>query len=302
MTTATATAGAAPAADVSAASSPAPATPSTGRGQSTQQRMLASLARSRASEAAAKPAEAPAPVDEAPQQATVDESDAAGDPDPAPATSEEAAPGKKDTDVVPMAAFKERIGRMNNRIEKLQEQLAARDLEAKKATKAAELLQEALNKVRQQHADGVTFDERDDRLLQAELTERGRTLLQQLQAEHEAALRQQAEQIQSEQLRETYRAQYAREIGDALEQYPLVNRRELIAHLKEEATKKRPASTSQIAAMLHEQALATARRVLGASAPPPSPSTSRRPGAVAQHRYPNTAKGMLAWVQERRTQ
>jgi hypothetical protein len=278
-------------------------TPSAGKGQSTQQRMLASLARSRDAEAKqAKPAAAPAPVDEASQQAAGDESASAGDPDPGPATEAAADEGKKDADVVPMAAFKERIGRMSAKIERLQEQLAARDLEAKKAAKAAELLQDALNKVRQQHADGVAFDERDDRLLQAELTERGRTLLQQLQAEHETALRQQTEAIQSEQLRETYRAQYAREISDALEQFPLVNRRELIAHLKEEATKKRPASTSQIAAMLHEQALTTARRVLGASEPPPSPMTTRRPGAVAQHRYSNNAKGMLAWVQERRTQ
>lgn len=263
--------------------------------------MLQSLARSRSEAPQAKPA-APAPVDEATQQAAADESSPAGDPDPAPATEATQDEGKKDADVVPMAAFKERIGRLSAKVEKLQEQLAAKDLEAKKAAKAAELLQEALNKVRQQHADGVAFDERDDRLLQAELTERGRTLLQQMQAEHEAALRQQAEQIQAEQLRETYRAQYAREIGEALERFPLVNRRELIAHLRDEATKKRPASTAQVAAMLHEQALATARRVLGASEPPPSPTTTRRPGAVAQHRYSNNAKGMLAWVQERRTQ
>jgi hypothetical protein len=294
-------------ADASKGSSPqtnqnSSSTTTTSKPQSRHERMMATAKRIRAENTApvddggADPATRP----EAEQQAT-DGGEEAGER-PSPEDEKNKEKTKSEPDTVPLAAFKERVGRLTKQRDDLRTQVQAKDLELKKALAAAHLLQDTLNKVRQQHAEGTKYDERDDQLLINDVTERGRKETEKLQAEHAEALKKQNAEALAEQQREQHRTSYARDIAAALEANDLVGRAELIAALREEAGKSRPASAQQLAAVLQEEREAKARQRFGA-AERQSPSTARgKPGAPQPRKFANNAKGMLEWTRANRAQ
>jgi hypothetical protein len=295
-------AGAAPAADASAASSPATQTQASPGPQSTQARALASIERRRTeAEQAAGTA-----ADDTSRSAAQQQAAAGGEDDAGERSGSEGGKGEekttKEPDTIPLPAFKERIGRLNEKVKGLQTQLAAKDLEAKKATKAAELLQETLNEIRRQHAEGATFDERDDQILQHQLEEKGRQILATLTKEHEETLRRQTAEIAEEQQREHLKQTFASAINGALAAAPLCSRIELIAALKAEAGKKNRASAEQLAKVIHEKRLAEARRAIGTDETRTAPSSVRQPGPRSVTRFPNTQKGIEDWIAASRSQ
>lgn len=277
-------------ADVSAAPSAAP--------QTTQQRMLARAQALRVS--AVVDDAAPAPADQqadgvtptAETERQPQESGERGD-------SREGQDTQDEPKTIPMAAFKERLGRATEKNKQLQTEVAARDLDLQKARHAVQLLQQELEAVTAKHREGAAYDPRDEQLREADMERRAREIASRVQAEHEETLRKQAAAYADEVRHEQLRASYARDIDSALSQYDLVDRSLLIAALRQEASKAKPASAQTLAASIHAGILERSRKHLGPSARPDTPATTRSPGGGPPPvSHPNNAAGMLARVRE----
>lgn len=290
MTTATA----APAtASDSAGSQPAPSAPAAP--QTMHARMLASLEKATAAQA---PEPTPEPTE--PAQPVPGEELQAGEERPSPEDGKEEG---KEPDSIPMHAFKERLGRVNRRVEALRSEVTSKDFEIKKRDEAVQLLSGELERLKAALREGRPYDERDDQLSAADLREQSRQIAERIQAEMQEELRRNADEIRDEMARETYRASYERDIHSAQTQFPDVDRRQLIEALKAEAVKARPASAVQVAKAIHERQLDVYRRHYGQQNPaPPAPATVRRPGVGEPTRYTNNAAGMLGYLNAKLSQ
>lgn len=296
MTTTTASAGAAPAADALPASSAAPGANPAGPKPSFLDRV------SRRVEDAQKGAPTQAkPITDTDAQRPRDGADpmkAEGEKPNADA-SEKADKDKPDSKTVPLRVMQQRIAEERGKADNLRKERDSAVLDAKKAREAVAILQQSLDELHKRYAEGVAFDPRDSENLALRVEQRGREIAAKLEKEHEEALRKHAQEVLAEQKREQLRSTYQQEIDGALSQFPLANRRDLIAELKAEARKARPASAATIAKVLHERALSEFQRVSGVQAEqmPPLPSTARPPGARSPTRFPNNAKGYEAFIE-----
>ena len=294
---------AAPADATPAASSSATTAPSSAPPATSAQRMAESLKRMRARDAGPPAAptnpQAP-PSDETP--AVLDASDgspadARPDSDGESALAEEGKRSKKDTDSVPKKAFLERIARETAKVRAEREKSAAKDLELAKASEAMRLLDAEVERLHGLLAQGARYDEKDEVIHGHELSRRAQEASSRLLSEHQAALKAQQEQEQIEQ--QSYAIE--EEIAGALQRYPMVSRRELIAEMYD----KQGAPADQVAAALHKERLEVARRTFASEQPPPArtvPSTTRAASAApaAAVRYPDTPAGMAQRLRDAR--
>lgn len=297
------TGAAAPADGPSAAPSPAITAPSSAPPATPTQRMAESLKRMRARNAEGPPAPAPqqaptaetSPADAAQPEAT-STADARPDSDGESAQAEEGRQ-KKDTDSVPKKAFLERLAREGAKLRAEREKSAAKDLELAKATEAMRFLDAEVERLHGLLAKGATYDEKDEVIRGHELSRQAQEASSRLLSEHQAALKAQQEQEQIEQQSHAIEE----EITGALQRYPMVSRRELIAEMYE----KQGAPAEQVAAQLHKERLDFARKALAAEQPAPAravPSTTRAaPSApAAAVRYPDTPAGMAQRLRDAR--
>lgn len=259
--------------------------------RSLQERMAASAERGmrqgRAEEAAPE-------VDGDDQRATSPNADAEES-----STADDTA-GKEKADVVPRARLNEALSKERKRTEDARGQLAAAQLENRKAMEAVRLLQSSVEELQKRMAEGVAYDPRDLEIMQHKMAEDGRSALEKITQEHAEMLRSQAEQMRQEQQHEQLRQSYGKEVDAALSSFPLVSRRDLIAEMKVEARKSRPASAEQLAKVLHEKALVIARQVTGSFTEESQvPSSARAPGARSPTRFPLNAKGFEDFINSR---
>ena len=298
------TTSAAPSAD-SGASSASPTDPKdTGAPQapaSTQSRMMASIAAKRAAAAAAAPQ---APSSPAGQPALSGDS-----PESSPGTdaSDDAVDAsderKQAADVVPMAAFKARIGKLSDNVKSAREESARLAHENQRYSTAAQLLQEENERLRQQLREGVQYDARDEELADVRLSQRAKERADALAIEHEAKLREMQQNFVYEAEREQIKARLSTQIESALSTHRLANRADVIAAMKA----RHDLSAGEAARMIHEREVKRLESLGYAprqSAPAVAnvPVGARAPGGApgATGRFANNAKGMLDFLDARR--
>ena len=298
------TTSAAPSAD-SGASSASPTDPKdTGAPQapaSTQSRMMASIAAKRAAAAAAAPQ---APSSPAGQPALSGDS-----PESSPGTdaSDDAVDAsderKQAADVVPMAAFKARIGKLSDNVKSAREESARLAHENQRYSTAAQLLQEENERLRQQLREGVQYDARDEELADVRLSQRAKERADALAIEHEAKLREMQQNFVYEAEREQIKARLSTQIESALSTHRLANRADVIAAMKA----RHDLSAGEAARMIHEREVKRLESLGYAprqSAPAAAnvPVGARAPGGApgATGRFANNAKGMLDFLDARR--
>lgn len=268
---------------------------------STQSRMMASIAAKRAAAAAAAPQ---APGSPAGQPALSGDS-----PESSPGTdaSDENVDAsderKQAVDVVPMAAFKARIGKLSDNVKSAREESARLAHENQRYSTAAQLLQEENDRLRQQLREGVQYDPRDEELADVRLSQRAKERADALALEHEAKLREMQQSFIYEAEREQIKARLSTQIESALSTHRLANRADVIAAMKA----RHDLSASEAARMIHEREV---KRLEGLgyaprqSAPTAAnvPVGARAPGGApgATGRFSNNAKGMLDFLDARR--
>lgn len=268
---------------------------------STQSRMMASIAAKRAAAAAAAPQ---APGSPAGQPALSGDS-----PESSPGTdaSDDAVDASDDrkqaADVVPMAAFKARIGKLSDNVKSAREESARLAHENQRYSTAAQLLQEENERLRQQLREGVQYDARDEELADVRLSQRAKERADALALEHEAKLREMQQSFVYEAEREQIKARLSTQIESALSTHRLANRADVIAAMKA----RHDLSASEAARMIHEREVKRLESLGYAprqSAPAVAnvPVGARAPGGApgATGRFANNAKGMLDFLDARR--
>lgn len=298
------TTSAASAVDSGASSASPTDTQETGASQapvSTQSRMMASIAAKRAAAAATapqapgSPAGQPAPSGDSPE--SLPGNDATdGDVD----ASDER---KQNADVVPMAAFKSRIGKLSDNVKSAREESARLAHENQRYSTAAQLLQEENDRLRQQLREGVQYDPRDEELADVRLSQRAKERADALALEHEAKLREMQQNFVYEAEREQIKARLSTQIESALSTHRLANRADVIAAMKA----RHDLSASEAARMIHEreakrlESLGYAPRqsaTVAANVPVGARAPGGAPGATG--RFANNARGMLDFLDARR--
>ena len=298
------TTSAAPSAD-SGASSASPTDPKdTGAPQapaSTQSRMMASIAAKRAAAAAAAPQAPGSPAGQPALSGDSPESSPGNDAsDDAVDASDER---KQAADVVPMAAFKARIGKLSDNVKSAREESARLAHENQRYSTAAQLLQEENERLRQQLREGVQYDARDEELADVRLSQRAKERADALAIEHEAKLREMQQNFVYEAEREQIKARLSTQIESALSTHRLANRADVIAAMKA----RHDLSAGEAARMIHEREVKRLESLGYAprqSAPAVAnvPVGARAPGGApgATGRFANNAKGMLDFLDARR--
>lgn len=268
---------------------------------STQSRMMASIAAKRAAAAAAAPQ---APGSPAGQPALSGDS-----PESSPGTdaSDDAVDAsderKQAADVVPMAAFKARIGKLSDNVKSAREESARLAHENQRYSTAAQLLQEENERLRQQLREGVQYDARDEELADVRLSQRAKERADALALEHEAKLREMQQNFVYEAEREQIKARLSTQIESALSTHRLANRADVIAAMKA----RHDLSAGEAARMIHEREVKRLESLGYAprqSAPAVAnvPVGARAPGGApgATGRFANNARGMLDFLDARR--
>lgn len=247
--------------------------------------MVEALQRGRQAKQADAPA-SPEPVaSEQPAEAAENvEAEATSAPEDGDAPEKAQKKGKKDPDFIPIAAFKERIGRLNERYRSLQEQTQAKDLELSKQREAFTLLSHEYQRVREALEGGQSFDEKDEQIRQYELEKQVRGVSDKLMAEHQEALAKAAEQARIADAKEAL----IEEISEAIQTFPLIDRRELISAMKQNPG----ASAEDVARVLHERKVELAKQYL-VQPKPAAPRTAVPQSQSIQPRYENSAAGMV---------
>lgn len=305
MTTTTAPAGTgasagSPSASASESASPASET----QNLSTAQRMAAHIAKSRSASsgappAAASPAGGSVPIGDSPDASTGAEGDEEGTDTASQDTPKQDAKKKAD-DVVPLAAFKERIGKLSEKIKATREELTTATIEREKVTAAARLLHEENERLRAQLREGRAYDPRDEELSDVRLSQRAKEEaenIERMKAERLAELRATFEQ---EAAREAMRAQLSVQIDRAVGSYALASREAVIEAMKS----RRDLSANEAAKLIHEREqkkLEALGFIPRQSSPPavPPPTGVRAPGSAggSSGRFPNNARGYLEWIE-----
>lgn len=210
---------------------------------------------------------------------------------------------RKQADVVPMAAFKARIGKLSDNVKAAREESARLAHENQRYSTAAQLLQEENDRLRQQLREGAQYDARDEELADVRLSQRAKERADALAQEHEVKLREMQQNFVLEAEREQIKARLSTQIESALATHRLANRADVIAAMKS----RHDLSAGEAARLIHErevkrlEALGYAPRQ---SAPVASnaPVGARAPGGASggTGRFANNARGMLDFLDARR--
>ena len=271
---------------------------------STQSRMMASIAATRAAAATAATAPTSAPGTPTGELETSGDAESTGNDDaPALAEGEDVADKRKKSDVMPLAAFQSRLDKLHGNVKSAREESARLAHENQRYSTAAQLLQEENERLRQQLREGVQYDARDEELADVRLSQRAKERADALAQEHEAKLREMQQNFVMEAEREQIKARLSTQIESALATHRLANRADVIAAMKA----RHDLSAGEAARLIHErevkrlEALGYAPRQ---SAPVASnaPVGARAPGGASggTGRFANNAKGMLDFLDARR--
>jgi chaperonin cofactor prefoldin len=208
---------------------------------------------------------------------------------------------KPKPDSIPKKAFDERVGKLTSQKRALQEKLSTFELQNAKLTAALQLAQEELERQAVARQSGEAFSEKDEQLRAYEVEKRARALAAQVERTHRDSL---AKQSQADEVAEL-RQSLGEEISAACGDNDLVDRSELIAHLR--LAQNRGRSAAEVAGELQTAKLARAQARFGVAGSPlatakakaPAPKTVKaKSNGNAAFRHPANLDGMNARFEE----
>lgn len=302
MTTTTAPAGTGASATSPTASSSATETPASVPSQQTSQQRIASLISKQRAPAAPTPAAGSPPADSAPHGDSPDVSTGAESLADGDETKQDSK--KKSDDVVPMAAFKARIGKLNENLRTTREELARESTEREKATAAARLLHEQNEALRAQLREGRAYDPRDEELADVRLSQAAKERAEAIAAAHEARLQEMHDRFEREAAKEALKATLSTQIETATSKYSLASREAVIAVMRS----RDDITANEAARLVHEkeakrlEALGYAPRQATAPAPSSAPVGVRAPGSGGSEtgRFANNSRGIEEFLRARK--
>lgn len=204
---------------------------------------------------------------------------------------------------VPLAAFQERIGKMQDKVKAAREDAVRLAHEKDRYEAATRLLSARIEALEAQLKSGTTYDPRDDELSALKMSQEAEKLAAELNAAREAKLKEARESFELEIKREAFKAKLSAQIDEALQQHRLADRDAVIAAMHS----RRDLSAAEAAKIVHEremkrlEALGFAPRQSPQSPPPPTPNGARSPGgSSASGTFENSAKGMMDFLAARR--
>lgn len=269
---------------VAAESPTASKAPSAGRPSRNDIAAHMSKAESAAKEPASSEDSAP-PSDGAPgvEASEANSGDNTGDPLP----GKDGKPSKEAQEhgeSVPMAAFKERLAREKDKREKLSADLASAQLEQAKLRQLFEVAVAENERLSEALRSGASYDEKGEELQALKVQQRAQELFAKLQGEHEARLRQQAEEQQIEVIKERLRS----EVESAVQEFPLVSDAEVKAELR----KNPAAEVREIARAIHEKRMALVSQQRAPATAAATPTTVGKTTGASGFQYPLGRRGI----------
>lgn len=201
-------------------------------------------------------------------------------------------PAEASADTVPMAAFQERIGRLQDQKRELAQQVSAHALEISRRDAALEIIAEENQRLQQALRDGTKFDERDETIRQHEIANKARTRAGELQQRANDAAREATAGERQAEINLSVRD----EVASALASHPLIHRAELIAALHLNLG----ANAADVAAGLQASKLDMARSHFALEKPRAPTTVKAAGGGNSSHQYSNNPKGMAAMLAARR--
>lgn len=212
---------------------------------------------------------------------------------------------KKADDVVPLAAFKKRIGEISEARDAAREEASQARHEAKRYAEAVRLLQEDNERLRAQRESGAAYDPRDEEIAALRLAEKAKQTAASLDDEFRKQVDEMKTAIAREAEREQLRAKLSNQIDEATKRYSLAERN-AVAQLM---TERRDITASEAAKLIHEREL---KRLEARGFVPrqqstpaaPAPVGARAPGTGSSDTglFPPTAAGMQRFLAARRGQ
>lgn len=237
----------------------------------------------------------------------VEEAPAAESGEPAKDAAPEAneAEAKKESDSIPMEAFKKRLQDEKRKRDELNKQFQDSQLAISKRDQAIELLKTEVRRLAEAMQEGKGWDERDEQIRAYEFAEQVRQLQQDLESKHQQALAEAEQRMRLDGMREQVKGFFS----DALQKHgDLVGLEELRAACKKQMGSNPDLPPDEIGRMVGEiadriaqQRLEYARGRVGTNEKPPAPSLVN-PGSQSRtgYEYTPTKEGMLRWLQAKK--
>lgn len=219
----------------------------------------------------------------------------AGDADPQGEKSKDDK-GKVEEKMVPERALKERVNRVNRKLDEAKGQLASRTLELTNAKEALGIAVAEAERLRGLLQKGAKYDEQGEKIAGMELANKARDVAERTKLEHAQEL----EKAKAEAEISVVTDQLEEEVAGALASHDLVDRAELIREMKKDLSK----SATDVAASLEKQKLERARGKL-VKEKPSTPSTvraQRAGGTNTAVKYSNDRKGIAEHIDALRSQ
>ncbi len=191
----------------------------------------------------------------------------------------------KDQESVPLAAFKERLGKEKERREKIETDLHAARGETAKFRHLFEVAVQETERLTEQARTGVAFDERSEELQSLKLQQAVEKQLAAKDIEHQKAFG----QLQRDGKINELAAQMRSEVAAACAAFPLVSPAEVRAALRGNPD----ADIRSLAQAKHEERMAyVSKQGSASSATKDLPTSVGKPSGVSRFEAPLSAKGM----------
>lgn len=244
-------------------------------------------------------AEKPTQVEEGPAPES-------GEPAETAAPEAEQAEAKKESESVPMEAFKKRLQDEKRKREELTQKVNDSELSISKRDQAIELLKGEVRRLAEALQQGSGWDERDEQIRAYEFAEQVRQLQTDLESKHQQALAEAEQRMRLEGSREQVRGFFQ----DALQKHgDLVGLEELRAACKKQMGDNPDLPLNEVGRMVGEiadriaqQRLEYAKGRVGAAAEKPPAPALVNPGSQSRtgYEYTPNAEGMRRWLAARK--
>ena len=158
------------------------------------------------------------------QAAKKPEADAAA---PEQATPEEGKDAQKEPDVVPMSAFKARIGKLSSKLEAAEGKYREASFENTRLKSALEIANQEISRLTEARQRNAPYDDKEEIIRSHEVEREARARFDQIQKEHERQIQETQQQAKFESVVESLEA----EIEDAVSQHSLVTQQHVIDYM-----------------------------------------------------------------------
>lgn len=214
-------------------------------------------------------------------------------------------------DVIPMAAFKERVGKLQRRIEQAEESASKASLEATRYKTALELINSDNERLRSMLQNGQGYDPTAEELHATKFEMKARDLGSKIEREHQETIEKRRADAEKSAQVESIKERLSNEVNNVVAKYPLADSDGVLAALRQAHLEGKRMTAHEAARMIHDREnirLAKLGYKPVAASPnasndvddeaPIVPRTVQRPGTSSAPgtRTGNDRKAMLQWV------